>query len=244
MIAAATLVAAAVVLASSSADLVLAVREPSRIAALGARAFAGGDLRARFELQILSLAGHADAKRMIGEAILDGATSKPPEEGLMYLRGAAASGDRGSQRILGKALLFARGGIRKDEVEARRWLESAAEAGDAASAYYLGLLFRTPGPDYDPSEGARWLKLAAAQELPEALFALGNAYRMGDGVEVDEQRAVDCYMRAAEHEHPASLQALAMAFRNGELGLARDEEKVSELLLDLEHAIRDAPTPP
>ncbi len=38
----------------------------------------------------------------------------------------------------------------------------------------------------------------------------------------DDARAVDWYEAAAEREYPAALQALAMAYLNGELGLARD----------------------
>lgn len=246
-------VSAAVLLLLSALSAVIAFawvlhragREPSRITALGARAFAGHDQMARLELNLLAFAGQTRASLMIGEATLDGAAGAPPAEGLAHLRRAAEAGDRTAQRVLGKALLQGRGGIAKEPSEAGRWLRAAAEAGDPAAAYYLGVLYRTPGaPGYSLSGAIPWLQRAADQHLPAALFVLGNAYRSGEGVAVDERKAVDCYTEAAEMDHPASIQALAMAYRHGELGLTPDEARANELIRDLEHAIHDAPPPP
>ncbi|TSC34238.1 tetratricopeptide repeat protein [Corallococcus sp. Z5C101001] len=245
--AAATLAAALLVLcvALCAVVLVRAGREPSRITALGARAYAGHDRGAKWELHLLALAGRPRANLMIGEATLDGAAGVPPAEGLPYLRRAAEAGDRTAQRVLGKALLRGRGGIAKEPSEASRWLQAAAEAGDPAAAYYLGVLYRTPGvPGHSLSAAIPWLRRAADQHLPAALFVLGNAYRSGAGVAMDERKALDCYTEAAELDHPESIQALAMAYQQGELGLAVDPEKAAELIRDLEHAIHDAPANP
>jgi uncharacterized protein len=244
-IGAATSVAAAVLLLSVvltlGAVLRRAEREPSRILALGATAYAQKELKARLELHLLALLGRTDASMMIGEATLDGAAGVPPSEGLPYLRRAAEAGDRTAQRILGKALLQGRGGIARELIEAGRWLRAAAEAGDAAAAYHLGMLYRTPGaPGHSPAAAIPWLQRAADQHLPAALFLLGNAYRSGEGVAVDARKAVECYTEAAALDHPESIQALAMAYQGGELGLTRDEVKAAELLRDLEHAIHDA----
>ncbi|HBD38903.1 MAG TPA: sel1 repeat family protein, partial [Cupriavidus sp.] len=43
---------------------------------------------------------------------------------------------------------------------------------------------------------------------------------------------------AAEREHPASIQALAMAYRSGELGLSRDESNYRQHLAEAAHALK------
>jgi TPR repeat protein len=70
------------------------------------------------------------------------------------------------------------------------------------------------------------------------MFLLANAYRDGEGVPRDDARAVDWYEAAAEREHPAALQALAMAYLNGELGLARDDKAYRQHMAEAAHALR------
>jgi TPR repeat protein len=90
----------------------------------------------------------------------------------------------------------------------------------------------------------KYLEEAARAELAAAMFLLANAYREGDGVVRDEKRALVLYQAAAEKEHPASIQALAMAYRNGELGLQADPEKFESMQAELAHSHRHAPPPP
>ncbi|MGD7251973.1 hypothetical protein ACQCRB_19075, partial [Ralstonia pseudosolanacearum] len=71
-----------------------------------------------------------------------------------------------------------------------------------------------------------------------AMFMLANAYRDGDGVPRDEARALALYEQAAEHELPEAVQALAMAYQNGELGLARDDAAFRKQWLETAHALK------
>jgi TPR repeat protein len=73
---------------------------------------------------------------------------------------------------------------------------------------------------------------------------LANAYREGEGVSKDEKKALSLYEAAAEKDHPESIQALAMAYRNGELGLQPDPTRYESTLAELAHAHRHAPQPP
>src|SRR5262249_6531374 len=83
------------------------------------------------------------------------------------------------------------------------------------------------------------LEREAQAGSPQAMFLLANAYRYGALVPVDNRKALELYERAADLEHAESLQALAMAYENGELDLDRDEEKFrlysEEALEALEH---------
>ncbi|MGD7347064.1 hypothetical protein ACQCRM_07080, partial [Ralstonia pseudosolanacearum] len=54
----------------------------------------------------------------------------------------------------------------------------------------------------------------------------------------DEARALALYEQAAEHELPEAVQALAMAYQNGELGLARDDAAFRKQWLETAHALK------
>jgi TPR repeat protein len=58
-------------------------------------------------------------------------------------------------------------------VEAARWVAMAAEAGNAAAQYNLGLRYRDgDGVSADLDESEKWLRKAAAHRNPEAKLAL------------------------------------------------------------------------
>ena len=80
--------------------------------------------------------------------------------------------------------------------------------------------------------------------VPQAMFVLANAYRDGDGVAKDEARALALYEKAAELDHPESIQALAMAYQNGELGLERDPARFDGERVELAHAQKHPPAKP
>jgi TPR repeat protein len=96
----------------------------------------------------------------------------------------------------------------------------------------------------DPAEAARWFDIAAQGGSPDAMFQLANAYRAGAGVPKDEAKAVELYEKAGEMEHAAALQALAMAYMYGELGLKPDPDEQRRYRMAAEHAIKHRPIPP
>ncbi|HLM72876.1 MAG TPA: hypothetical protein VK459_09295, partial [Polyangiaceae bacterium] len=91
---------------------------------------------------------------------------------------------------------------------------------------------------------ARWFDIAAQGGSPDAMFQLANAYRAGAGVPKDEAKAVELYEKAGEMEHAAALQALAMAYMYGELGLKPDPDEQRRYRMAAEHAIKHRPIPP
>lgn len=103
----------------------------------------------------------------------------------------AAAGDRNAQSYYGHILLF-RGQGRGARQEGRRLLRLAAEAGDAKSAYQLGVLSIAGELDSpaDAAEAARWWQRAAAGGHPLAHKRLAELYRTGAaGLPADQQLA-------------------------------------------------------
>jgi TPR repeat protein len=70
------------------------------------------------------------------------------------------------------------------------------------------------------------------------MFLLANAYRSGAGVPRDDARALKLYEQAAESEHAPAMQALALAYEHGELGLAPDPAESRRYAMEAEHALR------
>ena len=136
-------------------------------------------------------------------------------------------------------LLLGTGGVERDYPRALRLLRQSADKGDAAAAYYLGVMYRSGyGTPIDTTQAAHWFDRAARHEIPAAMFMLANAYRDGDGVPRDEARALALYQDAAEHELPEAVQVLAMAYQNGELGLKRDDAAYHQQWIETAHALK------
>jgi TPR repeat protein len=88
-----------------------------------------------------------------------------------------------------------------DSIESIDKCISAAEAGNVNAQLKLGLNYgkleeRSTVLDY--TEAAKWLKKAAKQKNPVALFQLGFLYQKGFGVNKDEVAAAKLYRAAAD----------------------------------------------
>jgi len=101
-------------------------------------------------------------------------------------------------------------------------LRNKAEAGDPVAQNNLALyLSKQPNPEF--SEIVKWLSLAANQGYAPAQFGLGNQYVLGNGVEMNPEKALDWYHRAAEQDHPEALYRLAGMYVQGK-GVAADPQ--------------------
>lgn len=198
------------------------------------------------QLRTLARRGSGDAQAALGIALVDAREPGLRDEGRGWLETAVQDDGkadtpaaRRAQLALGKALLLGSGDIPKDYARARVLLGEAAEHGDPAAAYYLGLIYRSGyGTAADPVQAAHWFDLASRADIPAADFMLANAYRDGSGVPRDEARALALYHRAAEHELPEAVQTLAMAYRNGELGLKPDADEFHAQWIETAHALK------
>lgn len=189
-------------------------------------------------LRQLARDGSVPAQSALGEALLGAHDGMLRNEGMRWLEMAAPS-DARAELALGKALLLGTGGAKRDYPRALRLLRQSVDKGDAAAAYYLGLMYRSGyGTAADAAQAAHWFDRAARHGIPAAMFMLANAYREGDGVPRDEARALALYEDAAEHELPEAVQALAMAYQNGELGLKRDDAAYHQHWIETAHALK------
>ena len=97
--------------------------------------------------------------------------------------------------------MTALGGIylgQQDVAQGRSWVEKAAELGEPAGMFALGLFYFSGkgGPqDYDRARG--WFEKAAEKGRPEAMNFLGRIYQDGLGVGKDFVRAESLYEQAA-----------------------------------------------
>ena len=82
-------------------------------------------------------------------------------------------------------MLYERGvGVPQDYAQAADLYRRAAEQGNAAAQFNLGLLYDNgQGVQRDYAKAASWYIKAAEQGLPRAQYNLGSMYSQGQGVE-------------------------------------------------------------
>lgn len=167
----------------------------------GSEAYRSGDVvQAMALLKKSADAGHAPSQALLAY-ILDKAEFN--DEAIAYYRKAAAQGDADGEFGLGS--MYAAGeGVKRDPVEARKWITRAAEKSHVqainvlAEAYIRGEL----GIEADQRSGAealRWVRLAADSGNVNALGQLANAYRSGAyglAVDMKQAEALDAKIRA------------------------------------------------
>lgn len=192
-------------------------------------AYRAGDLVAA-EPALRALAqGNPDAEAWLGVVLGDRGQDR---EALTALQHAAAAGSSEANHRLG--LVFAEGrlGVVRDDQRAAEFFGKAAAAGHRRAAVNLGLLYlRGQGVTRDLIQARAWLEKAAADDEPNALYALGRAMEASDGpVRADSVRAADLYRRAAEKGHALAALRYGLALLDG-LGVKRDLAAAQRWLL-------------
>ncbi len=119
-------------------------------------------------------------------------------------------------------------GTAMNEKRAFQWYKKAADAGVIHGERDLGYCYQYGvGVDADLDMAFYWTQKAAQNDDTTALCALGGMYRnglVGDG-KPDQQKAFDCYLRAAVQNEPYSQHQLALMqlyeddFRDDERGM-------------------------
>ncbi|MBB3120120.1 tetratricopeptide repeat protein [Pseudoduganella violacea] len=118
-------------------------------------------------------------------------------------------------------------------------LKVAAEEGDAAAAYYLGLMYRNGmGVAGDSAAAARWLEKASQGRVAQAMFLYANMLLSGEGVRRDETAARRWIEQAAALEHPGAMLQMALALREGSMGFERNEAQYEIYMKEAAHALR------
>lgn len=113
-------------------------------------------------------------------------------------------------------------GVPKDYAEALRWLQKAADQGDAKSESALGYAyFNGMGLPRDDVRAMFWYRRAADQGYPLAQQALGYTCLNGSGVPKDEAQSAAWYEKAARQGDEVAQSSLGYMYWNG-IGIRRD----------------------
>jgi TPR repeat protein len=115
------------------------------------------------------------------------------------------------------------------------WMSKAAEQGDAEHQALVGfwLLDGTFGQhDHpDPARAIPWLKKAAAQGHPGAMYNLGRAFNTGKGVPENPVEAARWFQQAFDHGNLGVADNLAELYEMGR-GVPQDDHRAFTLYLD------------
>jgi TPR repeat protein len=154
--------------------------------------------RAMYELGRAYAAGHQMPAAMSAwrKAADKGSTSAMVELGVLYGTGA---------------------GVAKDEAQARKLFERAAEAGNPRGVSNLAALGGGGGTAADPAR-ARELLAKAAETNAEAQYQLGMMLAEGNGGEKDDVAARAMFEKAAAQNHPAALERMGAFAQEGRGG--------------------------
>jgi TPR repeat protein len=113
----------------------------------------------------------------------------------------------------------------KNLPKAVSYFKKAGTAGYAPAMYELGEIYRdgADGVAADPKTGAQWLLEAAKRGHPDALYAVGNMYDLGETLPHDPQKAVVYYKEAALKGQADAEDAIGLMFYTGDV-LGKDQD--------------------
>jgi TPR repeat protein len=205
---------------AQSADLVLCDRlaadpaDPDKPADVkGTPDIAPADIATAIKFCKTASAGSRRALYQLGRAY---AANRQLPEAIVTYRKAADKGSTSAMVELG--VLFANGsGVAKDEAQARKLLERAAEAGNPRAVANLAALSKNGGAPADPVK-ARALLSRAAETNAEAQYQLGLLMADGAGGPQDEVAARALFEKAAAQNHPGALERMGDFAQSGRGG--------------------------
>jgi localization factor PodJL len=128
----------------------------------------------------------------------------------------ANGGNVRAESGLGFAYLDGTDGIAVNEAEGARWLERAANGGDAMAAYRLGTLYeRGRGVPTNSAKAIELYGIAAKEGNRKAMHNLAVAFADGAGVPKNLQQAAQWFTRAAQLGLADSQFNLAVLYERG-----------------------------
>ena len=111
-------------------------------------------------------------------------------------------------------------GVAKDEAQARKLFERAAENGNPRAVSNLAALPNSAGGDTpsDPAKARAMLAKAAEKDSAEAQYQLGLMVAEGVGGDKDEGAARALFEKAAAKNHPGALERMGAFAQSGRGG--------------------------
>src|SRR5712691_2080728 len=205
---------------AQSADLVLCDRlaadpsDPDKPADVrGVTDVAPSDVATAIKFCRQAGAGSRRALYELGRAY---AANRQTPEAIAAWRKAADKGSTSAMVELG--VLYGTGaGVAKDEAQARKLFERAAEAGNPRGISNLAALSGGGGAPADPAR-ARQLLAKAAETNAEAQYQLGLMMEDGTGGPADDAAARALFEKAAAQNHPGALERMGAFAQSGRGG--------------------------
>lgn len=107
---------------------------------------------------------------------------------------------------------------------------TAAKRGYPAACEAVGYRY-LKGLDYPPNrkEAVKWFTLAAESGYPRSQYELANAFKEGRGTQASDKQALAWLRKSADAGYGPAVQALAVSYLNGSLGI-HDPAKGAALL--------------
>ena len=138
-------------------------------------------------------------------------------EAISAYRKAVDKGSTSAMVELG-VLLAAGSGVPKDEAQARKLFERAAEAGNPRGVTNLAALSDSGGSPSDPVKARALLSKAAETNSAEAQYRLGLMIADGIGGPKDDAAARALFEKAAAQGHPGALERMGAFAQSGRGG--------------------------
>jgi TPR repeat protein len=145
------------------------------------------------------------------------AANRQLPEAIAAYRKAADKGSTAAMAELGE-LLMSGSGVAKDEDQARKFFQRAAEAGNPRGATDLAALANGGGAPSDPAEARAFLAKAAETNSAEAQFQLAVMYAEGTGGPKDDAAARALFEKAAAQGHAQAMDWAGNFAENGRGG--------------------------
>lgn len=144
----------------------------------------------------------------------------------------AEYGDADAARWLGEMYMYGtgagEGGPERNDADAVRAFEQAAQAGHPVAQWRLAFHYRHGrGVEQDRTASYRWYRASAEQGLTQAMNELGEHYQRGWGVEADEDEAYRWFLTSAEAGDAQGADALARMYRTEGVGPYDDDERAA-----------------
>ena len=139
------------------------------------------------------------------------------EEAFAKYRALAEAGSITAQVFVGWMYHEGRG-IKKDLDQAHQWYDKAADAGSPIGQFYLGMLYWI---EKKYQKALEWLEKSASQGYSPAIYRLGTFYDLGEGGNLNKDKAYRCFERAARMGHLGAKKEIAVSMMKGHRGLLR-----------------------
>jgi uncharacterized protein len=206
---------------AQSADLVLCDRlaadpaDPDKPADVkGMPAIEASDIATAIKFCRIASAASRRALYQLGRVY---AANRQWPDAIGAYRKAADKGSTAAMVELG-VLLATGSGIAKDEVQARRLFERAAQAGNPRGVVNLDALPNSGGAPSDPATTRALLARAAETNSAEAQYQLGMVTAEGVGGPKDDVSARALFEKAAAQNHPGALERMGAFAQSGRGG--------------------------